>query len=133
MKSSTDGSTAMRALVIDDDEIACELLASLLEGVNWQVHRLRSPIGATKLIVDNGIHVVIADLMMPDITGDKFARLLRRNPRIAKVGIVLISGSGTELDRLRLDSGIDGIVHKNDARNQLVHAVREAYRKRGSP
>jgi CheY-like chemotaxis protein len=125
-----DGSTEMRALVIDDDEIACELMASLLEGVKWQVHRLPSPIGATKLIIDKRIHVVVADLMMPDITGDKFARLLRGNSRIAKVGIVLISSSGSELDRAGRDIGIDAVVHKNDARDRLVSAVREAYRKR---
>jgi CheY-like chemotaxis protein len=130
--SPRDASSAMRALVIDDDEIACELMASLLEGVNWHVHRLPSPIGATKLIIDKRIHVVVADLMMPDITGDKFARLLRGNPRIAKVGIVLISSSSSELDRAGMDSGVDAIVHKSDARNRLVPAVREAYRKRGS-
>ncbi len=128
---SRDGSNAMRALVIDDDEIACELMASLLEVVSWQVHRLPSPIGATKLIVDKRIHVVVADLMMPDITGDKFARLLRGNPRISKVGIVLISSSGVELDRAGMDNGVDAIVHKSEARNRLVPAVREAYRKRG--
>ena len=128
--TSRDGGV-MRALVIDDDEIACELTASLLESMSWQVHRLPSAIGATKLIIDKRIHVVVADLMMPDITGDKFARLLRGNPRIAKVGIVLISASGADLDRLSSDSGIDAIVHKSDARSRLVPAVREAYRKRG--
>ena len=128
---SRGGSTEMRALVIDDDEIACELMASLLEEMSWQVHRLPSPIGATKLIIDKRIHVVVADLMMPDITGDKFARLLRGNPRIAKVGIVLISSSGSELDRAGMDNGIDAIVHKSEARNRLAPAVREAYRKRG--
>lgn len=126
-----NNSAAMRALVIDDDEIALELMASLLEDVKWQVHRLPSPIGATKLIVDKRINVVVADLMMPDITGDKFARLLRGNPRIAKVGIVLVSASGPDLYRLMSDSGIDAVVHKNDARDQLVQAVRDAYRKRG--
>jgi len=120
----------MRALVIDDDDIACELLASLLEDVSWEVHRLPSPIGATKLIVDQRIHVVVADLMMPDITGDKFARLLRGNPRVAKVGIVLVSASDTALTRVSSDSGIDAVVHKGDARTQLVTAAREAYRKR---
>jgi CheY-like chemotaxis protein len=121
----------MRALVIDDDDIACELLASVLEDVSWEVHRLPSPIGATKLIVDKKIHVVVADLMMPDITGDKFARLLRGNPRIARVGIVLVSASGTALERLSSDNGIDAIVHKGEARTRLVTAAREAYRKRG--
>ena len=131
--ASRDGGNAMRALVIDDDEIACELVASLLEAVSWQVHRLPSPIGATKLIVDKRIHVVVADLMMPDITGDKLARLIRGNPRVAKVGIVVISASGAELDRLGPDTGIDAVVHKSEARSRLVSAVREAYRKRGSP
>jgi CheY-like chemotaxis protein len=129
--TSRGGSTAMRALVIDDDEIACELTASLLEGVSWHVHRLPSAIGATKLIIDQRIHVVVADLMMPDITGDKFARLLRGNPRIAKVGIVVISASAAELERLSSDTGIDAIVHKSEARSRLVPAVRDAYRKRG--
>ena len=95
--TSRDGSTAMRGLVIDDDEIACELMASLLEGVSWQLHRLPSPIGATKLIIDQRIHVVVADLVMPDITGDKFVRLLRRTPRIEyRADSLGRSGSGEQ-------------------------------------
>lgn len=117
----------MRTLIIDDDEIARELLRSNLEDAAMEVFDLPSPIGATKTIIDEKINVVVLDVMMPEVSGDKLAKLLRGNPKMGRVGIVLVSSlNPIELRKLQKESGADAIVEKSRIRQDLVSAVKRA-------
>jgi DNA-binding response OmpR family regulator len=118
---------SLRALIIDDDDIARELLRSSLEDAQLDVFELPSPIGATKKIIDEKINVVVLDVMMPEVSGDKLAKLLRGNPKMGRVGIVLVSSlAPEELRKLQRESGADAIVQKGRIRQDLVAAVRLA-------
>ena len=66
-----------RALVIDDDEIARELVVSLLKDGSYETFELSSPIGATQMISREKIELLILDIMMPGLSGDKLAKMLR--------------------------------------------------------
>lgn len=117
----------MRTLIIDDDDIARELLRSNLEDAALTVFDLPSPIGATKKIIDEKINVVVLDVMMPEVSGDKLAKMLRGNPKMGRVGIVLVSSlKPDELRRLQKESGADEIVEKSRIRQDLVLAVKRA-------
>ena len=56
-----------RVLLIDDDDIAREYLASLLRDAGHEVFELPSPIGATRTILSEGIEAVVLDVIMPDM------------------------------------------------------------------
>lgn len=119
----------MRTLIIDDDDIARELLRSSLEDASHSVFELPSPIGATKKIIEEKINVVVLDVMMPEVSGDKLAKMLRGNPRMGRVGIVLVSSlKAEELRRLQLESGADEVVEKSRIRQDLALAVKRAGR-----
>lgn len=119
----------MKTLIIDDDEIARELLRSSLEDADHAVFELPSPIGATKKIIDEQINVVVLDVMMPEVSGDKLAKMLRGNPRMGRVGIVLVSSlKAEELHRLQMESGADEVVEKSRIRQDLARAVKRAAR-----
>src|SRR5215207_10557444 len=81
----------MKALVIDDDDIARELIVSVLENGGYETYDLPSPIGATQVILDRGIELVVLDLFMPAMSGDKLAKMLRNNSRLRSLTIVLVS------------------------------------------
>ncbi len=117
----------MKVLIIDDDEIARELLASTLQYADFEIHELPSPIGATKLLVDNKIDAVVLDVMMPEINGDKLAKLLRANSRLQRLGIVLVSSMAPhDLEILKIQSRANAIVEKSRIRADLPRAVRLA-------
>jgi DNA-binding response OmpR family regulator len=119
----------MRTLIIDDDDIERELLRSSLEDASHAVFELPSPIGATKKIIEEKINVVVLDVMMPEVSGDKLAKMLRGNPRVGRVGIVLVSSlKAEELRRLQLESGADEVVEKARIRQDLASAVKRAGR-----
>jgi two-component system chemotaxis response regulator CheY len=85
--------TTARVLVIDDDEIVLETVKALLEGAGYHVHCLASPIGATQVIVSQQINVVVVDLNMPVMQGDRFISLLRSWDKIRDVPTILLSSA----------------------------------------
>ncbi|MBN1609586.1 MAG: response regulator [Polyangiaceae bacterium] len=121
----------MRVLVIDDDDIARELVAGTLEQLGYQVFELPTAIGATRMIFQRAIEAVVIDVMLPDMNGDKLARLLRENPRGRKLAIVLISSRPVdELQRLATAADADAVVPKTDIRTRLGLTLRAAHQSR---
>jgi CheY-like chemotaxis protein len=115
---------ATRILLIDDDDISRELLASLLKTARHEVWELPSPIGATRTILRERIEVVILDIHMPQMDGDKSAKMLRENPRLQDLGIILVSSCDVaQLETLAKRVGADAVVPKSDARAKLVPVV----------
>lgn len=122
----------MRVLVIDDDDIARELLASTLEEHGHDVFELPSAIGASREIFRNGIDAVVLDVMMPDINGDKLAKLLRNNSRGKTLAIVLVSSRPVEeLQALAAIATADAVVAKERIRLDLGKALNRACVARG--
>ncbi len=117
-------------LVIDDSDIARASMANLLAEAGLNVVELSSPIGATRAILSHDVSVVVVDILMPGMRGDRLATLFRGNPRFKGIGVVLVSGeSGVELDRLLSETGADAAVSKS-ALHGLLPAVIRARTKR---
>jgi DNA-binding response OmpR family regulator len=123
-----------RVLLIDDDDVAREFLAELLREAGHEVFELPSPIGATRTILSEGIEAVVLDVFMPDMDGDKSAKMLRENSRLAGLAIILISGSELgKLEEIAARVKADAVVCKSDARTTLVPTVQSALRRRSRP
>jgi CheY-like chemotaxis protein len=124
----------MRVLAIDDDDIARELMASILEADGHDVFELPSAIGASREIFRNDIDAVVLDVMMPDINGDKLAKVLRGNSRGKNLVIVLVSSRPLqELNELASIATADAVVSKERLRLDLARALSRAARIRRPP
>ena len=120
-----------RVLVIDDDEIVREVMCELLRGRGFDVFDSGSPIGVTKAIGDQKIDVIVLDVMMPGLCGDKLAKLLRNNPRMPQLAIVLVSGSDPiTLTKIAAEVEADAVVPKSEIHLELSMAVIAAHRRR---
>ena len=122
-----DSASVMRVLVIDDDDVAREIIVDVLARDGHDVSSLPSPIGATKHIVENQIEVVVLDVMMPSMRGDKLAALLGRNPKLKNLGVVLVTSARAE-DVSVLADAVSSvtIVAKDGLQADLPMAVRRA-------
>jgi DNA-binding response OmpR family regulator len=118
----------MKVLVIDDDDIARELVVSTLTRAGHEVLELPSAIGATKVIYGSDVDAVVLDVMLPDIDGDKLARVLRQNSRGKHLAIVLVSSRSTEeLELLAYSAKADAVVNKREIRQRLASVVAAAH------
>ncbi|MEN9579826.1 MAG: hypothetical protein RJA70_2835, partial [Pseudomonadota bacterium] len=110
-----------QVLIIDDSELACELMVGLLEDAGIACRSLPSAIGATQLITQAKLSVVVTDVNMPNMPGYNLVTMLRSNPRTGHVKVALIS----ELDReTLLDIArrveADGVLEKSRMDHDLV-------------
>jgi DNA-binding response OmpR family regulator len=130
-KSHVEALPVTRVLIIDDDDVARELLSSTLKQAGYQVIELASAIGATRAIFEHNVDAVVVDVMLPDISGDKLARVLRENSRGQSLGIVLVSSRPVqELQELAAGARADGVVAKANVRSGLVATVTRAVERR---
>lgn len=120
-----------RVLVIDDDEIVRAVMCDLLRARGCEVFEVGSPIGVSRAIGDQKIDVLLLDVMMPELSGDKLAKLLRSNPRMQQLAIVLVSGAEqAELTRLATDVAADAVVPKAAIHTELATVVLSVFRRR---
>jgi CheY-like chemotaxis protein len=113
-----------RALVIDDDDIARELVVSMLRDGGYETFELSSPIGASQTISREKIELLVLDIMMPGLSGDKLAKMLRANPRLGRIGIVLVSSCNpAELEQVATSVRADAVVLKSEVRQKLLPAL----------
>jgi CheY-like chemotaxis protein len=122
--SSLGTRESVRVLVIDDDELAREFLCDILRRAGFTVTDSSSTLGVTNRLVRDKINVVVLDIMMPAIRGDRLATLLRKHPGLAALGIVFVSSHPREeLDELASEVGAEAVVGKHEAREKLALAV----------
>jgi two-component system chemotaxis sensor kinase CheA len=111
----------VKVLIIDDSELARVQLRRLLRGAGFQVFEQPSAIGATRNISQNGIDVALVDVSMPGLSGDKLVGVLRGNPRLKGLRIVLVSAKDEkELQTLAVETGADAVLSKAQVETDLV-------------
>lgn len=112
-------------LVIDDSDIARQSMVRALRAGGLSVIDLPSPIGATRAILRSAVRLVVIDINMPTMRGDKLAALFRQSERLKDVKLVLVSGvDADQLDMLAAQVGANGVVAKSEGNDSLVKMVK---------
>lgn len=84
---------AAPVLVVEDETDTRELVATLLEFEGLVVERAADGIEALG-VLRSGVRpcVIVTDLMMPRMDGWELARRMRRDPDLADLPLILVSG-----------------------------------------
>src|SRR5687768_8139795 len=99
-------------LVVEDEPAAREGLAFLLEAVGHCVSRAANGREALDLLRSGPLpDVILLDLFMPVMDGADFRREQQRDPALAAVPVVLVSGAG-DLDQWAAALGAIGLLRK---------------------
>jgi DNA-binding NarL/FixJ family response regulator len=119
-----------RVLVVDDDPVICELVASTLSEHGYLARRASDGREALYLIEREVADVVILDVHLPDISGYALCRRLRDDYGDS-VGIVLISGERMEsMDRVAgMLLGADDYLVKPFVLDELLARVQRLARR----
>ncbi len=94
----------IRVLVVDDDELSCRMLATMLEKFGCATERANSPLDAIKLLKKNTFDFMVTDFVMEPMDGvDLTLEARRLQP---KLRVVLVTGYGDILlEQPRLVTG----------------------------
>jgi CheY-like chemotaxis protein len=81
-------------LVIDDSQIVLDVVRSRLERRGYRVVTLDSPLGAARAMLRDKPDVVLMDLEMPALSGDRAASVLQRS--VTDAAPIVLHTSRTE-------------------------------------
>ncbi|MBL8826855.1 MAG: PAS domain S-box protein [Planctomycetaceae bacterium] len=97
-----------RILVVDDTRAAAYTLGRLLEAMGQQVKVVFDGAEAVYLARSERPDIVISDVAMPGVDGYQLAQRLRREPQLADMILVALTGYGQDSDRREaLEAGFD--------------------------
>jgi CheY-like chemotaxis protein len=124
--ASICGSTAGRALLVDDDELVRRVVSQVLQPLGWHVSEAENGQVAVKLLGAARPDVIILDLMMPKMDGFEFLDQLRGKPDWQDIPVAVITAKDlTDDDRKRLNGGVERIIQKSDRDEMLRQLSRE--------
>ncbi len=102
-----------RVLVIDDDRITLRVIEASLKRLNYEVITANSGEAGLKLVKSEMPDVVVTDKMMPGIDGFEVTRRLRRDPSLAHIPILVLTGEQELEDKLAaFEAGADDYLSK---------------------
>jgi DNA-binding response OmpR family regulator len=84
----------MRALIVDDDETSCKLLAKIIASKGLEVDWTTDSLTGYNLSLENPYVLIILDVRMPLLLGTEIAEGLKKEKSPAK--IILISAFADE-------------------------------------
>ena len=102
-----------KVMVVDDDATTLEVTSVVLEQRGYDVLKRDSAIGTSMAILRERPEIVLLDVHMPGLTGDRLAELV--GPRKGKRSPVVILHSVSnraELEQLAARCGASGIIEK---------------------
>ena len=82
-----------RILIIDDDIAHLNSARGILEAEGYQVFTQSQPFGSTNAVIGLKPDLVLLDVNMPALSGDRLAEVLRANSQTRNVMVVLHSST----------------------------------------
>ena len=119
--------TGTKILVVDDDELTREVLSSYFENEGYDVLCAATAEEAETVLTYETIDLILLDIRMPGKDGLTLTREIRVNN---EVGIILVTGSQDEVDRLiGLECGADEYVTKHFNPREILARAKSLIRR----
>ena len=125
------GRTVGRVLAIDDDRANRQLLFRVLER-ELECSAISAGTGADglQLAQDESPDLILLDLHLPDMHGEKVLEALQRNPGTSRIPVLVISGEVTQAAREEtLRRGATAFFSKPYSIAELIDRIRSLDRK----
>lgn len=114
-----------RILVVDDNEMNCELLRDLLSEEGYEVSTALGGEEALSAARNQHPDLVLLDMMMPYVSGEDVIKAMQDDPQLEDIPVILITARASEDDRLfGLSLGADDYLAKPIHHEELLFRVK---------
>lgn len=118
-----------KILVVDDDAAVVRLIRSYLEQAGYEVLTAYTGETALHTIRRDRPDLVLLDLMLPDKDGWDITRIVRNDPTLATLPILMLTARVTDTDKIvGLELGADDYITKPYNPREVVARVRARLR-----
>jgi len=114
-----------RILVVDDEPDALELIGFNLRTAGFDISTAEDGEQALKMARALQPDLILLDVMLPEIDGLEVCKIIRRDPAISGIPVIMLTAKAAEVDRvLGLELGADDYVTKPFSPRELVLRVK---------
>lgn len=86
----------IRILVVDDDVVTLKMIKAIFSSDTYQMVTVTQPKEALKLLTESPWDLIIADVILPQMSGYEFTRKVRENYTMAELPVLLLSNYNQE-------------------------------------
>lgn len=123
-----------KILVVDDEPDVTDLVAYHLKAKGFHVEVLNDATASIAKARHVLPDVIILDIMMPHLSGLQICRILRSEPKLARVPIIFLTAKAEPHDRIEgFESGADDYLPKPFSPKELVLRVEAILRRLAAP
>jgi CheY-like chemotaxis protein len=121
----------IRILVADDNRLLLAITKDALENAGFQVFTVNSGLEVYPEVINNKPHLILLDIMMPEIDGIEICRTLKQNPATRNI-IIIIYSAKRDMDLMDLchDAGAEKFLLKSDNIEEMVERIKEVVREK---
>ena len=117
----------LKVLVVDDDREIVDSIAIFLRADGYEIEKAYTGLEALDIVMTHTVHLIILDIMMPELDGIKTLLKLRESRNIP---VILLSAKSEDADKiLGLTAGADDYVTKPFNPSELVARVKSQLRR----
>jgi two-component system, OmpR family, alkaline phosphatase synthesis response regulator PhoP len=130
---SATAKASTRVLVVEDEQDVAELLRYHLTKEGYEVTLVGNGADALKRARESKPDLILLDIMVPQLNGWEVCRRLKKDPDLAQIPVIMVSGRVEEGDKvLGFEVGADDYVTKPFSPRELIARIRAVLR-RGRP
>jgi len=119
----------IRVLVVDDDQDQLVLAERTLSAYGFEVRTHRSSMGVSNLVRTSAPDLVLLDVNIPALTGDKVLALARAQAPMNTRFILYSASDESKLRALARESGADGYITKSVQGEELAQRLSALHQK----
>ena len=115
----------LKVLVVDDDREIVDSIAIFLKADGYEVEKAYNGLEALDIVMSQTVHLIVLDIMMPELDGIKTLLRLRESRNIP---VILLSAKSEDADKiLGLTAGADDYVTKPFSVEELLARIRTSF------
>ena len=119
-----------KILLVDDEPDILEILSYPLKNEGFQVHTANNGLEAIKLAKNIQPHLIVLDVMMPEMDGIEACEIIRKDPKISNTLITFLSARGEDYSKIAgFNAGADDYITKPIKPKVLVSKVKSLLRR----
>lgn len=120
----------MKVLLVDDEPDILEIVGYNLEMEGFQVLTAKNGVDAIKKAMKELPHLIIMDVMMPEMDGIEACERIRKYPELSKTVIAFLTARGEDYSQLAgFEAGADDYITKPIKPKLLVSKVKALLRR----
>ncbi|MDF1810722.1 MAG: response regulator [Verrucomicrobiales bacterium] len=120
-------------LIVDDDVDSTEALARLLKDSGWSSSLASNGLEALQVLKKTRPAAIVLDLMMPEMDGFEFLKVIQEDENLASIPIIVMTGKEpTDAERGFLENRVGMILKKGDdsGSQQVLKTITQRIRPR---